>query len=175
MTQKVRLLAIIGYAILSVSLFLRCNDSLSENKTGSTTNSDIQTDLKSDSSKVVKIVYDFFQAFDNRHSASLKEILQPGSIIIHHDGVKTDINELISIINSAQGWTPREREFKDFEFFGNSSLSVLGFINEVTFLAPSGNQTFRYNESWIFEKQDGSWFPLRVHYSLITSDVHIEG
>ena len=165
-----RYLPIILISILITGFDTHCENELSESfKQGD------QSSLKSDSVQIAKLVYDFFAAFDSREIEKIEKMLHPNSVIIHNDGVANTKTELLNIIKSAKKWSSRKRKFKDFTFHSNSSLAFLGFINEVTFPVPNGEHTIQYQETWIFVNELDNWYPLRIHYTLVTKDKHSEG
>lgn len=138
----------------------------------SDTNADIK---KSDSLQVLTIVDDFFKAFDKRDLQKINTLLIPTTKIIHYTGVTTTTDEMIKIIAETKNWWPRIRKLSDIEFFGNADMAVLGITNEVIFSLPENKKvTERYKETWIFEKIQKQWKPVRCHYSKITVDKHTE-
>ncbi len=160
--------------IALLSFIIGCSSS-SENVVAERSENNEPPSIEDDSLNTTKIAIDFFEAFDDRDLEKLDEILDVKTQIIHHNGVVTGKEEMIDIVKNAQNWVPRERTLRDFTFHSNASLAVVGFINEVTFLIPNRDQTFRYNETWILEKKGNEWYPLRAHYSLVTAEQHSEG
>jgi hypothetical protein len=130
---------------------------------------------KSDSLQVLTIVDDFFKAFDERDLQKINTLLIPTTKIVHYTGVTTNTAEMIKITAETKNWWPRTRKLSDVEFFGNTDMAVLGVTNEVIFSLPENKKvTERYKETWIFEKIEKQWKPVRCHYSKITGDNHSE-
>lgn len=129
----------------------------------------------SDSALAVTVVKDFFKAFDEKDLKKIDDLLIPSTKIIHHNGATTNTAEMIKIIEETKDWWPRTRKLSNYEFTSNSNLSILGLMNEVTFLLPDNKKVYEpYNETWIFGKIDSSWKPIRIHYSKVTVEKHSE-
>ena len=128
-----------------------------------------------DSVAAVSVVQDFFKAFDEKDLKKIDSLLIPSTKIIHHNGATTNTAEMNKIIQETKDWWPRTRKLSNFEFTSNSNLSILGLKNEVTFSLPDNKKVYEpYNETWIFEKIDNSWKPIRIHYSKVTVEKHSE-
>lgn len=128
-----------------------------------------------DSIVVVNIVQDFFKAFDEKNLKKIDSLFLPSMKIIHHNGATTNTAEMIKIIDETKEWWPRTRKLSDFEFISNANLSILGLRNEVTFSLPNNKKIFEpYIETWVFEKINNQWKPIRCHYSKITVVKHSE-
>ncbi|MFT3678680.1 MAG: nuclear transport factor 2 family protein [Ferruginibacter sp.] len=128
-----------------------------------------------DSVAAVTVVQDFFRAFDEKDLKKIDSLFPPSMKIIHHNGATTNTTEMVQIINETKDWWPRTRRLSNYEFTSNGDLSILGLKNEVTFSLPSDKKVYEpYNETWIFEKMNDKWRPIRCHYSKITVDKHSE-
>ncbi|RAI83870.1 DUF4440 domain-containing protein [Algoriphagus yeomjeoni] len=159
--------------ILLILIGFGCSNSSTE--ATSQLNTENPKSNSADSTQVVKIVHDFFQAFDDRDLKKMEELLTPTSKIIHHNGVETGTKEMMEIISKTKNWYPRERILTKFEYFADSKIAIVGLLNEVTFSLPEDKKVYEpYNETWIFEKIENSWHPTRIHYSKIIQDEHSE-
>ena len=128
-----------------------------------------------DSIAAVSVVREFFKAFDEKDLKTIDSLLNPSMKIIHHNGAITNTAEMIRVIEETKDWWPRTRRLSNYEFTSNGNLSIVSLKNEVTFSLPNNKKVYEpYNETWIFEKKDNKWRPIRCHYSKITVDKHSE-
>ena len=138
-------------------------------------NTNLVNTRKSDSTKVINLVRDFFQAFDNRDYEKLEKILTPSSKIVHYNGVTTDTEEMLNILKNTENWYPRKRNLSNFEFDGDENFAFVGVVNKVTFSLPNNEKVYSpYKETWIFKKIDNNWHVIRTHYSKIVEETHSE-
>jgi len=159
--------------ILLEMIGFSCSNSSTENT--SQLNTENHERNPADSTQMVKLVHDFFQAFDDRDIKKMEELLTPTSKTIHHNGVETGTKEIMEIVSNTKNWYPRERSLTKFECFADSKIAIVGLLNEVTFSLPEDRKIYEaYNETWIFEKIENSWHPTRIHYSKIIQDEHSE-
>ncbi len=129
---------------------------------------------KSDSTKLVSIVNDFFKAFDEKDTGNISHLLIPDTKVIHYNGVVTNTAAMIKIIDETKDWYPRTRKISEYEYFSGGSIAVLGCLNEVTFTLPQKKVEERYRETWVFQRIENDWKPVRIHYSKIITDKHSE-
>ena len=128
-----------------------------------------------DSVAAVAIVEAFFKAFDARDTHTIDSLLSPSTLIVHHNGATTNTAQMNKVIEETTNWWPRTRKLSDFVFRSDAGLSVLALKNEVTFELPDHKIVYEpYLETWIFERKDRVWKPVRIHYSKITVDKHSE-
>ncbi len=159
--------------ILIFPVIIGCTDTSKEY--GGKFHSESRESNPADSTQMVKLIRDFFQAFDERDLTRMEKLLLPASKIIHHNGVETNTKEMMEIISKTKNWYPRERSLTKFEYFGDSKIAIVGLLNEVTFTLSKNKKVYEpYNETWIFEKIGTSWYPIRIHYSKIIQDEHSE-
>jgi len=124
---------------------------------------------------LIQIVRNFFKAFDEKDFKKIKKICIPKTQMIHHNGVTTNTEEMCKVIEDTINWWPRKRKIWDFDFFSSDNLSVLGLKNQVTFSLPKNKIIEElYRETWIFNKINKVWKPVRIHYSSITQQKHSE-
>ena len=128
----------------------------------------------SDSVQIVKIVSEFFQAFDERDLQKIDSLLIPSTQIIHYNGITTNTAEMIKIIKETKDWYPRTRQLSNYKFFYGCDLAVIGLTNDVTFSLPKKKVIEKYIETWTFEKIKGDWKPVRSAYSKVIADKHSE-
>lgn len=130
---------------------------------------------RSDSLAVVTNVKDFFKAFDERELQKMNDIMDPTMTIIHHNGVTTNREEMITIIKETKNWWPRTRKLSQFECIADADLAIVGLHNEVIFSLPENKAVVEpYRETWIFKRIENQWKAVRCHYSKITVDKHSE-
>lgn len=128
-----------------------------------------------DSLVVVTTVQEFFKAFDERDLGKMTNILDPAMKIIHHNGSTTNREEIITIIKETKNWWPRTRKLSDFECIGSADMAIVSLYNEVIFSLPKNKKVIEpYRETWIFEKIENRWKPVRCHYSKVTVSKHSE-
>jgi hypothetical protein len=138
-------------------------------------NGQSQEQTDSESLAVISVVREFFKAFDERDLTKLYNLLTPTTKIIDHNGVETSTEGLLTTIEGAENWWPRKRKLWDFEYTSNGTLAVLGLKNQVNFSMQNNEERETlYNETWILEKNGLEWKPVRIHYSKITPDNHLE-
>ena len=94
--------------LLLLLAFWVCFKSLGEKKPDSHPSSEHQLQMNSDSVLMVKLVHDFFDAFDQRDTDKINQLLLSRSVIIHHDGVETSRDQLLEIMTKAKNWTSRK-------------------------------------------------------------------
>lgn len=128
----------------------------------------------SDSVQIVKIITDFFRAFDDRDLQKIESLTIPSTQIIHNNGITTNTAEMVSIINEAGDWYPRTRHLSGYHFYFGCDLAVMGVTNEVIFSLPKKKVEEKYKETWTFQKINGEWKPVRIAYSKLTADKHSE-
>lgn len=164
------------YTFFFLLLFIIGCTSSPKEKSADTNQSGEQSNSKnSDSIEVVTFVKDFFKAFDDKDLKKINSLLIPSTEITHHNGATTNTAEMLKIIEETKDWWPRTRKLSSFEFISNSNLSIVGLLNEVIFSLPGNKKVIEpYNETWIFEKIDNSWKPIRIHYSKVTVEKHSE-
>ena len=145
---------------------LQSDEKLNENQPGQYT---------TDSLQAVKIVQQFFEAFDAKDTAAISMLLTPQTIIVHHNGAMTNTAEMNDIIATTVNWWPRERKLSSFSFIHDHSLSVMSLMNVVKFHLP-GNKAVEepYLETWIFSKGKDGLKPVRIHYSKVSVVKHSE-
>jgi hypothetical protein len=128
-----------------------------------------------DSAIAAVTVVDFFNAFDERDTIKMKDLLLPATIIVHHNGAVTNTGEMMQVISETKNWWPRVRTLSNFEYVHDSGLAIMSLLNKVSFSLP-GNKTVEepYRETWIFKKTEHVWKPIRIHYSKIVVEKHSE-
>jgi len=124
--------------------------------------------------ELITIVRSFFQAFDDKDLEKIKELCIPSTQMIHHNGVVTNTEQMCTIIKNTKSWWPRNRKTWHFEVSSDGDLAVVGLKNQVTFSLPKKMVEELYRETWIFQKIDQEWKPVRIHYCLATEDEHSE-
>jgi hypothetical protein len=126
--------------------------------------------------KLQNIVTDFFKAFDNKDTSKIIQICLSETVIIHNNGVITNLSEMVKIIEDTQNWYPRKRVLSGFTTLLGEPYSIVGLKNVVVFNLPDGKIVEeKYMETWIFAKDSSdNWKPIRIHYSSITQEKHSE-
>lgn len=82
---------------------------------------------------------------------------------------------MVKIIEETKNWWSRTRKLSNFEYAANANFAVVGLMNEVAFSLPANKKVVeRYNETWIFEKTEKSWKPIRIQYSKVMVEKHSE-
>lgn len=163
-----------------LSLFLwlllpGCKDSPESEKKRPDLQEPVANSRQADSAATVRIVTDFFHYFDKRDLKKMNGLLLPETKIVHHNGAVTNTAEMIQVIKETKNWWPRTRQLSDFEFISAENLAVLGLTNQVIFSLPGNKNVVEpYRETWVFQKKEGDWKTIRVHYSKITVDKHSE-
>ena len=128
-----------------------------------------------DSVTAAGTVVDFFKAFDERDTATMKALLLPATIIVHHNGAVTNTSEMMQVINETKNWWPRVRALSDFGYVHEPGLAILSLLNKVSFSLPDNKIVEEpYRETWIFKKTENVWKPIRIHYSKIVVEKHSE-
>jgi|GEM_PF-5152384 len=70
------------------------------------TSGDNEEIAEQDSAIVAKLVHELFNAFDARDLEKMQRLLNPSSKIIHHNGVATNTQEMMEVIQDTNNWYP---------------------------------------------------------------------
>jgi len=161
--------------LFSILAIVGCSNSSQKQSTDTNHPTIQQTSRSLDSVQVVRIVSDFFKAFDDRDLKEIDSLLIPATKIIHYNGVTTNTAEMNIIIKETKDWYPRTRKLSNYEFISDSNLAVVGLTNEVTFSLPENKKVVeKYIETWTFNKIENVWKPIRITYVKVITDKHSE-
>ncbi|GGF55624.1 nuclear transport factor 2 family protein [Alteromonas lipolytica] len=125
---------------------------------------------------LMQTAHAFFEAFDNRDLETLETLVTPSMMIVHHNGVMTDVPTMLSIIKNTKNWAPRTRTLSEstIKTLGQD-YTVMTFKNTITVYPQMPNtSTYAYTESWILKLEADAWLVDYVHYSMITATEHTE-
>lgn len=166
---------IIAIISLSVLIIPGCTSSPSPGNKEVAKESIAAEPTPQDSIAAVRIVEDFFKAFDELDTVKIASLLLPTTEIVHHNGVITNNAQLIQVMNEAENWWPRVRKLSGIGYLQSSGLAVVTCLNEVTITLPDNKFVYEpYRETWILKKVENGWKPIRIHYSKIIAEKHSE-
>lgn len=133
-------------------------------------------DTKDRKDAAIRLVRQFFEAFDARDMTRIEASFAPSAQIIHHNGVITDIPTMLTIVRETKRWAPRKRELSDFKVkeLGGGYMLVTCRNHIVADPSTPQETAYTYIETWLLQSVDGALRAIHVHYSMVTAKEHSE-